>query len=215
MSDPLFARFGREYQAGEVLFREGESGVEMFVIQSGTVQITKYVGGEERPLATLGRGEFLGEMAILNGKPRTATAVVLDHARVLVLDAKTLETMIAKNTEIAMRLIKKLARRLDSADEMIQILMNPDPRARVLLGLKRHVEAFGEETPTGVKVHVRPEDLAAEVGTNVGDVEDVLSRLRRLRIATEDARGGMLIADLGRLLEFLEFLEMPKKFEGA
>src|SRR6266567_7373913 len=141
MSDPLFARFGREYKAGDVLFREGDGGEEMFVIQSGAVQITKFVGGDERPLATLGRGEFLGEMAILNGKPRTATAVVLEDARVLVIDGKTLETMIAKNTEIAMRLIKKLARRLDSADEMIEILLNPDPRARVLLGLKRHVES--------------------------------------------------------------------------
>ena len=215
MSDPLFARFGREYKAGDVLFREGDGGEEMFVIQSGTVQITKFVGGEDRPLATLGRGEFLGEMAILNGKPRTATAVVLEDARVLVIDAKTLETMIAKNTEIAMRLIKKLSRRLASADEMIQILLNPDPRARVLLGLKRHVETFGEETPTGIKVHVRPIDLAAEVGTNREDVEEVLGRLRRLRIAKEDERGGMLIADVGRLLEFLEFLEMPKKFEGA
>jgi CRP-like cAMP-binding protein len=215
MSDPLFARFGREYNAGEVLFREGESGSEMFVIQSGTVQITKYVGGEERRLASLGRGEFLGEMAILNGKPRTATAVVLEDARVLVIDAKTLETMISKNSEIALRLIKKLARRLDSADEMIQILLNPDPRARVLLGLKRHVEAFGEETPTGVKVHLRPAELASEVGTNERDVEEVLSRLRRLRIATHDEGGDMVIADVGRLLEFLEFLEMPKKFEGA
>src|ERR1700733_4933201 len=146
MEGPLFARFGREYRAGEVLFREGESGEEMFVIQSGTVQITKHASGEERPLATLGRGEFLGEMAILNGKPRTATAIVLEDARVLVIDAKTLETMISKNPEIALRLIKKLARRLDSADEMIQILLNPDPRARVMLGLKRHAETFGEET---------------------------------------------------------------------
>ena len=198
-----------------MLFREGESGEEMFVIQSGTVQITKHASGEERPLATLGRGEFLGEMAILNGKPRTATAVVLEDARVLVIDAKTLETMIAKNPEIALRLIKKLARRLDSADEMIQILLNPDPRARVMLGLKRHAETFGEETPTGVKVLLRPHDLAIEVGTNVADVEEVLARLKRLRVATSDEGGHIVIADVGRLLEFLEFLEMPKKFEDA
>jgi CRP-like cAMP-binding protein len=114
-----------------------------------------------------------------------------------------------------MRLIKKLARRLDAADEMIQILLNPDPRARVLLGIKRHVEAYGEQTKAGVKVHVRPSELAAEVGTNPTDVDDVLLRLRRLRIVTDDPGGGMLIGDVGRLLEFLEFLEMPKKFEGA
>src|SRR5215472_8252106 len=133
MSDPLFARFGKEFPAGEVLFREGESGEEMFVIQSGLVRITKRVGHEERPLATLGRGEFLGEMAILNEKPRTATATVIEDAKCLVIGARTLETMIAKNTEIALRLIKKLAKRLDSADEFIQLLLNPDPQARVML----------------------------------------------------------------------------------
>jgi hypothetical protein len=94
--------------------------------------------------------------------------------------------------------------------------LNPDPRARVLLGLKRHVESSGEQTPAGVKVNLRPAALAAEVGTNEGDVEEVLGRLRRLRIATDDGPDGVIvIADVERLLEFLEFLEMPKKFEGA
>src|SRR5579863_8459147 len=153
MSDSLFLRLGREFRAGEVLFREGEQGEEMYVIQSGLVQILKRVGADERPLATLGRGEFLGEMAILNGKPRTATAVVLEDAKCLVIDAATLEQMISSNTEIALRLVKKLARRIDSADEMIQILLNPDPKARVLHGLKRHAETFG--TPTGPEGSLR------------------------------------------------------------
>src|SRR5215831_9029769 len=107
MSDPLFARFGRDYRAGDVLFEEGDPGEEMFVLQSGAVQISKIVNGEERPLATIGRGEFVGEMAILNGKPRTATAIALEDTRALVIGAKTLETMITKNPEIAMRLIKR------------------------------------------------------------------------------------------------------------
>ena len=101
MTDPLFARFGREFPAGEVLFREGESGEVMFVIQSGAVRISKEVGGEQKVLAVLGPGEFLGEMAILNGKPRTATATVMDTTRCLVIEAKTLEAMVAKNAEIA------------------------------------------------------------------------------------------------------------------
>ena len=213
MSDSLFARSGKEFRAGEVLFREGETGEVMFVIQSGLVRLTKRVGVEERALATLGRGEFLGEMAILNEKPRTATAMVIEDAKCLVIGARTLETMVSSNTEIALRLIKKLSRRLDAADELIQILMNPDPEARVMLGLKRHAEAFGEETPTGVKVHVSADDLAREVGAEVGHVHDVLARLQRLRIVTApEAEGQIVVADVPRLLEFLEFLEMPKKF---
>ena len=212
MTDPLFARFGREYRAGDVLFIEGETGEHMYVIQSGAVQVSKRIGDEERTLATLGRGEFLGEMAILNGKPRTASAVVIEDAKCLVIDQKTLETMVAKNPEIAMRLIKKLAKRLDSADALVQILLNPDPRARVLLGLKRHAEAFGEQTTTGVKVNISPDDLAREVGIEVADVDDVLARLRRLRIASEEGDRSIVIADVGRLLEFLEFLDMPRRF---
>jgi CRP-like cAMP-binding protein len=214
MSDALFTRFGREFLAGEVLFREGEKGEDMYVIQSGVVQIRKQVGGKERPLATLGRGEFVGEMAILNDKPRTATAVVLETARCLVIDGQTLEHMIANSTEIALRLVKKLARRLDSADEMIQILLNPDPKARVLLSLRRQAETFGEETGLGLRVHSSAADLASEVGADESQVHDVLDRLRRLRIASEDDVGGIVILDLPRLLEFLEFVEMPRKFEG-
>jgi CRP/FNR family cyclic AMP-dependent transcriptional regulator len=216
MSDPLFQRFGREFRVGDVLFREGEHGEEMYVIQSGIVQILKRVGSSERPLATLGRGEFVGEMAILNDKPRTATAKVLEDARCLVIDAATLEQMVSNSTEIALRLVKKLARRLDSADEMIQLLLNPDPKARVLLGLKRHAEAFGEETGLGVRIHSSAADLAREVGVEETQVREVLSRLSRLHIASEDEGGGgsaIVIMDLPRMLEFMEFLDMPRRFE--
>jgi CRP-like cAMP-binding protein len=217
MSDPLFLRFGREFRAGDVLFREGDHGEEMYVIQTGIVQILKLVGSVQRPLATLGRGEFVGEMAILNDKPRTATATVLEDAKCLVIDAATLEQMISNNSEIALRLVKKLARRLDSADEMIQLLLNPDPKARVLLGLKRHAEAFGEETGLGVRIHSSAADLAREVGVEESQVREVLSRLGRLHIASEDEGGGgraIVIMDLPRLLEFMEFLEMPRRFEA-
>lgn len=217
MTDPLFARFGREFSAGDVLFHEGETGEEMYVIQAGVIQISKRVGTEVRPLATLGRGEFLGELAILNAKPRTATAVVLESSKCLVIDRETLETMVAKNPEIAMRLIKKLARRLDAADALIQILLNPDPKARALGGLRRHAESFGVPTPDGrVKIHLTLQDLAQEVGTDPAQVEDVLARLRRLRITGDEGElGGEMFVDLNRLLEFMEFLEMPKRFEAS
>ncbi len=180
----------------------------------GSCRILKNVGDEERPLATLGRGEFLGEMAILNGKPRTATAIVLEDVKCLVIDAATLEQMIANNAEIAMRLVKKLARRLDSADALIQILLNPDPKARVLQGLKRNAESFGEETGLGIRVRLSRDELAREVGVEAAQVDDVLARLQRLRIAAEDDLGGIVIMDVARLLEFMEFLEMPRRFEG-
>lgn len=213
MTDPLFARFGREYQAGEVLFREGEAGDRMFVIQTGAVRIAKRMAGEEKVLAVLGPGEFLGEMAILNGKPRTATATVVEPTRCLLIDARTLETMVAKNSEIALRLIKKLARRLDSADTLIEILMHTDPKARVMLALARHAEAFGEPVADGVRIRATAADVAQEVSVLESTAQEVMARLRRLRLVREDTTGtGIVVSDIARLRDFLEFLEMPQKF---
>jgi CRP/FNR family transcriptional regulator, cyclic AMP receptor protein len=213
MTDPLFARFGREYQPGDVLFREGECGEVMFVIQSGAVRITKLIGGDDKVLAVLGPGEFLGEMAILNGKPRTATATVVDATRCLVIEAKTLESMVARNAEIALRLIKKLAKRLDSADTLVEILMHRDPKARVMLALSRHADAFGERTEGGIRIRTTAADIAREVGVDVSIANDVMARLRRLRLITEEP-DAVLVADVARLQDFLEFLETPQKVGG-
>ncbi|MEJ7728073.1 MAG: Crp/Fnr family transcriptional regulator [Polyangiaceae bacterium] len=213
MSDPLFARFGREYRAGEVLFREGELGEVMFVVQSGAVRITKDVAGEERVRATLGPGVFRGEWPILNGKPRTATATVVAPTRCLVIEAKTLEAMVARNAEIALRLIKKLAKRLDSADTLVEILMHKDPKARVILALARHADAFGEAAEDGIRIRTTADDIAREVGVNPSVARDVMDRLARLRLAKEEG-GAVVVADVARLHDFLELLEMPAKFAG-
>ena len=210
MSDPLFDRFGREFEVGHVLFREGEPGDVMFVIQSGVVRITKQVANEDKPLAFLGAGEVLGEMAILNGKPRTATAVVVEGpARCLVIDAQTVEVMVTKSAEISLRLIKKLAKRLDSADALIEILMHRDPKARALMALVRHAETYGEPTAEGIVLRATPEELATQVGVDVEIAEQLLTRLRRLKLIRGLEDGRHVVSALSRLEEFSEFLEQP------
>ena len=216
-SDPLFARFGRECPAGEVLFREGEPGDVMYVLREGVVRIFKGSPEGDKTLAVLGAGEFFGEMSILNEKPRTATAEVVEAAKLLVINARTFEQMVKGNSEIAIRLIKKLAMRLDSANELIEVLLHRDPKARVILGIARQVELIGEEREGGaVFVPMERDELASEVGVSVGETNEVLHRLRRLNIAEESVdelgRLGFLVHDVRRLREFLEFLEMREKF---
>jgi CRP-like cAMP-binding protein len=212
VSDPLFARFGREFPAGTVLFREGDAGQHMYVIQSGRVRISKQLSSGPRTLAVLGAGEFFGEMAILNDKPRTASADVVEDARVLMLDTRTFEAMVIGNTEIAIRLIKKLSRRLDSANALIEILLQQDPKVRVILGISRIAEEFGERRPDGVYVPTTTAELAAEVGLDEPKVIEVMARLIRLRIVNSVPEGGWLVRDPNRLQEFLEFLEMRERF---
>lgn len=68
--------YGRDFPAGAVVFEEGDPGSRMYVIQSGEVRILKIVSGREIELARLTAGEAFGEMALLEGQPRSATAVV-------------------------------------------------------------------------------------------------------------------------------------------
>ena len=194
------------------MFREGESGTTMYVIQSGKVRITKTQPTGSRVLAMLGAGEFFGEMAILNDKPRTATADVIENARLLVLDAKTFEAMVVGNTEIAVRLIRKLARRLDGANALIEILLEQDPRVRVILGISRIAEEFGTKRPDGVHVPTSTAELASQIGLDEGQVIEVMTRLVQLRILHAVPEGGWIVHDPNRLQEFLEFLEMREKF---
>ncbi|MCZ7685156.1 MAG: cyclic nucleotide-binding domain-containing protein [Sandaracinaceae bacterium] len=214
-SDQLFARFGKTCDSGEVLFREGEAGDTMYVIQSGSVRISKSVKGEDKTLAILGPGEFFGEMAILNAKPRNATAVVEDPAKVLVLGARTFEQMLVSNAEIAVRMIKKLARRLDSANELIEVLMHRDPKARVILGLSREAEAMGRRSPT--------DPCSSRSGRPSSPSRSASPRRRRPRCSSAcDAsasssprRAGLVITNVARLEEFYAFLEMREKFGDA
>jgi CRP/FNR family cyclic AMP-dependent transcriptional regulator len=206
----LFERFGREFPAGTVVFAEGDVGNEMYVIQTGKIDITKHARDVEKVLVTLGPGAFFGEMAIINQKPRSASAQVVEDARLLVIGPKTFEAMIRSNSEIAVRMIKILAQRLQEADEQIENLMLRDHNSRVVHYLT-NLAAKGKDVPGGILVEVDLDSIAQKIGLDNAQVQEVLSKLFKAKLI-RDAEGGMLIHDVNRLREFLEFLEMKEKF---
>ena len=110
--DQLFQRFGREFRKGHVLFREGEPGREMFVVQSGKVNITKTVRETEKILATLGPGEFFGEMSLLDGEPRSATVRAETDMRLLVILRRNFQTLLTEVPELTRNILIVLSRRL-------------------------------------------------------------------------------------------------------
>ncbi len=178
--DPLFARFGREFPEGHVLFREGDAGSVMYVIHEGRVRISRTLGNVERTLAVLGPGDFFGEMAILNQKPRAANATALEPLQAIEIDARTLEAMVLGKTEIAVRLITRLARRLDSANELVEMLLHRDPRVRVVIALARLAEEFGADD--GSALPLATSEIARAAGLSDDDTAPVLRRLARVRL---------------------------------
>lgn len=100
------------YAPGAYVFRQGDSGSEMYIIQEGTVEILAQRGTAEVSLATLEEGDFFGEMAVLEDLPRTASARAVTACRLLRIDRQTFDQLIRHNPEIAVRMLRKLCHRL-------------------------------------------------------------------------------------------------------
>lgn len=209
--EALFQRFGREFPRGTVLFREGEPGKEMYVLQAGRVAISKKVRDVEKVLATLGPGEFFGEMAIISNKPRNASAVVADDAKVLVIDPKTFEAMIRGNSEIAVRMIKKLADRLSEADSQIENLLLADPSSRVVHGILQACQSRGRQMEEGIEIDFAVRDQPREIGVGEPAIRFMLDKLERSGII-ERSGDRLVVHDTARLHDFLSYLEMKWKF---
>lgn len=211
MDDVLHKKFGRVCPTGTVLFREGEPGHEMFIIQKGRVQLTRNLRGVEKILAVLPAGELFGEMAIINQKPRSATATVIEESHLLVLDQVTFEKMIKDNTEIAVRIIKKLSARLEQANFQVELLLLKDVNHRVVHLLRRMAEESGVPEVEGVYIDISVYEVADRIGCDDKEVTDIVDRLARARLLKPQQRG-FVIPEVGRLQDFLEFLEMKDRF---
>src|ERR1700674_244332 len=115
-----FAKFLNHYKKGTVLFNEGDEGEDMYIIQSGKVAIKKKVPHGETTLAVLEKGDFFGEMAILERMPRSAGAEVLEDGDLIVIGGELFGDMIKSNPEIAVRMLRKYSLRLRETTKQIE-----------------------------------------------------------------------------------------------
>ncbi len=136
MSDSsLFNKFGRHVPNGQIIFKENEDGEQMYIIQEGSVKISKYIAGKEHILAILNKGDFFGEMAIVSRMKRTATATAVGEVQLLAFNREGFVAMIEKNAKIGLNIIDKLCRRIDSANQQIKMLVKKDIKSLIAMNL--------------------------------------------------------------------------------
>ncbi len=203
----LFSRFGKKIPAGTALFQEGDRGEEMYIIQSGKVKISKRIRGVEKTLATLEKGEFFGEMAILNDKPRSATAETIEDCDMLVIDRKTFDALIRGNVEIAVRFIKRLADRLRETNDQMEALMIKDNTSRLVSILAKHVKEQKRDREFFMSV----EDLSGLAGIENSQVRMILGKLASVRIV-ELIGDKIRISNQEQVDRLLRYLEMREIF---
>jgi len=205
----MLHKFGRRFPKGAILFRDGDSSKEMYVIHSGRVKITKQVDDVEKTLAVLNQGDFFGEMATLLDKPRSATAAVVEDSLLIVMDPQTFGAMISGNTEIALKIMKRLASRILEANEKIENLMLRDNMSRIVHMLMHMVEAGGVKEEDYVRINISPMELANEADIDVQVVKDLLNRLSEAGIVTFEEKA-IKIKGINKL-RFFDFLAVKKE----
>ncbi|MBE3561344.1 MAG: cyclic nucleotide-binding domain-containing protein [Ktedonobacteraceae bacterium] len=111
----------RRYAAGEILFSQGDPGVGLYVIQSGRVSVTQAPNPDkaEEKIAELGEGDVLGEMALLDELPRSATATAVEDVVALLLPVWEFRATLRNNPDIALSLLAVLSRRLRKAERRV------------------------------------------------------------------------------------------------
>jgi len=110
----------RSFEAGEVIFREGDDPRdEAFMIHAGRVEVRKRVGREQRLLRVLVRGELLGELGLFGSSPRSATAVAAEAVTLMVIPAKRLNHLVRTNPALAVAIIRDLSIKLLATNQLL------------------------------------------------------------------------------------------------
>ena len=106
-----------EFDAGDVIFEEGSTGRELFVVLDGQVEIVKINGGGKSVLVTLGRGEFFGEMAVIDGSSRSATAIAAaPDTRVMRINHARFVYLVSQQPAFALMVMDALSKRLRASN---------------------------------------------------------------------------------------------------
>ncbi len=202
----LAEKFGVSLPEGATVFRQGEPGGSVYVIRAGRVRVLKDSNGRQRMITTLGPGDFFGEMAVVTGGMRSATVEVVEDAELLKVPADKLQEMVAGTGEVAIRLIRHLAERLEQANRFIDVLLEDDDTARVILAIQEMLQkAEGSVAPD-----ITEDALALQLGIGKTEVRTSLRRLTRVGVL-EVSSGFVLVKDNERLDEFLGFIRNSGK----
>ena len=103
------------FEAGSRLFKEGEVGDKAYLVVSGMIEIVKQMGeNETMVVASLGKGEIVGEMALIDDAPRAASARVVDRAELVIIDRANMEARLAGTDPVVKQLLKVFVNRLRS-----------------------------------------------------------------------------------------------------
>jgi CRP/FNR family transcriptional regulator, cyclic AMP receptor protein len=192
MDKSTFDSHVRFFENGEVIFKENEPGNQMYLIIQGAVEIRKATGpASSKTLISLGKGDLFGEMAIIEKKPRSASAVAVEPTKLLGINEKLYESMIVSNPDFARKMSRVLSERIRKSNAIIQHIMSTNKQNQLWAGLMEYSREHGVSTFKGVRVIVTEFTHWAmeHLGMLEKDIEVILTALLKREFITYSAKG--------------------------
>ncbi|MBI2266447.1 MAG: Crp/Fnr family transcriptional regulator [Armatimonadetes bacterium] len=197
----LVAQYAKVFPAGTVVFKEGEIGEDVFLIESGEIRIKRTVMGQEILFAHLGPGELFGEMSYLTKERRSATAEATKESRILVIPGEGFAAILRNHPKLTFDLFTALVRRLQETDRHLEIFSISGPLERVVHYL---AEGSAEALPF--------RDACAFLAMPPEALEAALVRLTEWGVVSV-SKGMVSVLKKHDLLHYQKLLELRKRHE--
>ena len=194
----------RVYRAGEVIFHREDPGQVLYLIKEGKVKICLISpDGQEMTLTVLGKGEYFGEFALLDGLPRSTDAIASERVECYTLQRSDFHNSIMKNPKIAIQAMEVLSKRLRNTNQMVEDLIFLDVYGRVAKKLLELADAHGAKAEDGgirIEMRLTQQELASMVGASRESVNKVMGYFTEKNFISTDKHRITLhrIADLKR-----------------
>jgi CRP-like cAMP-binding protein len=188
----------RRYQARDTIFHEGDPGHQLYLVQSGQVRIfVNGLDGTETSVILIGRpGQLFGELAIIDGLPRSASAIAMDETLLLTLERDRFRHHMSRTPQLALNFMQALSRRLRYNTRQYNSVITLDIARRLARKLLELAQDYGVAEPDGVRIDaaLNQSELASLIGATRERTNKALGLLRSERlIAMRD--GAVIILD--------------------
>lgn len=181
----------RRYRRGDIIFQKDDPGHSLFIVARGSVRIyLPSAQGADLTLAVLGAGQFFGDLSLLDGRPRSASAGALADTNVVILERGDFAELVRSRPEAATSVLAVVARRLRETDEMASDLAFLDVGGRLAKKLLDLAATNGIRRTDGVLVDLllTQEELANMIGVTRESVNRNLSLFRRIGLISKEGR---------------------------
>ncbi|MCG6134323.1 MAG: Crp/Fnr family transcriptional regulator [Nostoc sp. LLA-1] len=189
-----------EYPVGRAVLMEDAWGNAVYFIVSGWVKVRRTSGDDSVALAILGRGDFFGEMAILDESPRSTDVIALSPVQLLSISRERFIQILFKDPQLHHRMLQLMVRRLRQINQRLQIRSSP-PAVKLAHTLVSLGESYGQESAKGKEIlNIAFKDLAEVTEIGVDDTTKIMDKLHE--------KGWISIDSANNIIDLINFKQL-------